>query len=115
MGGTPGAHPLHIRRAPEVVAVLRFAQPTALTGRLAGTPTLRLGAVVLMAQIARIGKKKLLAVPALTSSVGFHWCALRSTPMMGKRGTAAPAKRHQAIRQTTQEDDGRRRRKERKE
>jgi hypothetical protein len=93
MGVTPGAHPLHIRRTPEVVPVGPLAQPTALAGGLAGTTTLRLGAVVLMAQIAWVGEKQFSAVSALTSSVAFHWCALRFTPMIGKPRPAVPTKR----------------------
>jgi hypothetical protein len=46
---------LHVRLTPEVIAVLRLTQPTALTGRFAGPAAGRLRTVVLVAQIARIG------------------------------------------------------------
>ncbi|MCP5087029.1 MAG: hypothetical protein GY952_09545 [Rhodobacteraceae bacterium] len=55
MGGPPSAHTLHVLRTPEVIAVLRLTQPTALTGRFAGPAAGRLRTVVLVAQIARIG------------------------------------------------------------
>jgi len=57
MGRPPGAHPLDVRRPAEVVPILRLVEPAALTGRLARLAALRLGAVVLMAQIARVGSE----------------------------------------------------------
>jgi len=55
MGRPPSTYTLHIRRTPEVIAVLRLTQPTALTARLAGLAAGRFRTVVLVAQIARIG------------------------------------------------------------
>ena len=53
MGGPPSAYTLHVRRSPEVIAVLCLTQPAALTGRFAGLAAGRLRTIVLVAQIAR--------------------------------------------------------------
>jgi hypothetical protein len=83
MGCPPSAYPLHILRTSEVVPVLRLAQPTALTGRLAGLAAGPLRTVVVVTEVAWIGTEKIAAVSTLTLSVLFHWCASWSTPMMG--------------------------------
>jgi hypothetical protein len=72
MLGAPGPHPLDIRRAAEVLPIGRLAQPTALTGRLARAPTVRLAAVALVVRIARIRMEQFTAVQTLASSSLFH-------------------------------------------
>ena len=95
MGRSPDANPLHVRRTPEVIAVLRLTQPAALTGGLAGLAAGRLRTIVLMAQITRIGPEQFTAMPTLTSSVALHrWC-LPVTPIIGNH---ADGGRHHAPR-----------------
>jgi len=50
----PGPHPLDIRRAAEVIAIDRLAQPAALTGRFARPSTGPRATVALVVRIARI-------------------------------------------------------------
>jgi hypothetical protein len=82
MGPSPGAHPFHIGRTTKVVPVLRFAQPTALTGSLTRLAAGRLRTVVLVVSVAWVRKKKLMAVFALTFTGLLHWRLSYSTPMM---------------------------------
>ena len=89
MGSSPSPYTLHIRRTPEVIAVLRLTQPTALTARLAGLAAGWFRTVVLVAQIARIGPEQFTAMPTLTSSVAFHRWDLPSTLMMGNHADDA--------------------------
>ena len=83
MGRPPSAYTLHVRRSPEVIAVLCLTQPAALTGRFAGLAAGGLRTIVLVAQIAWIGPEQFTAMPTLTSSVAFHRWDLPATPMMG--------------------------------
>ena len=62
MLGSPLAHTLNIGRSPEVVLVLWFAQPAALTLSLAGLAALGLGAKLLMPPIPGVGDEQLFAV-----------------------------------------------------
>jgi hypothetical protein len=72
MLGPPRPYLLDMRRAAEVLAIGRLAQPTALTGRLARAPTVRLAAVALMVRIARIRLEQFTAVQTLAPSSLFH-------------------------------------------
>jgi len=65
MGGPPRPHPLHVLRAAEVILVLRFAEPAALTRRLAGRPTGSLRTVLLTSAIAHIHCENIAAAQAL--------------------------------------------------
>jgi len=62
----PGLHPLHGARAAEVIAIAVFAEPTALTGELAGLPTIRVRTKPLPIGSPRIRKKKPAAMTAFT-------------------------------------------------
>jgi hypothetical protein len=66
MGLSPLAHPLHVGEASELMLVLRFAYPAALTLSLTGVTALWLGAELLMPPIARVGIEQLSAMHALT-------------------------------------------------
>ena len=69
----PLLHPLHIFRATEVIAVVRFAQPFLLTGPLAGGLTLRVGTIFLPPPIPVIRNKNHLAVQTFAAGRGrFH-------------------------------------------
>jgi len=57
MGRAPGAHPLHIRRSVEVIAVLRLIEPAALTGRFARLAAHCLAAVALVVTVTWIGSE----------------------------------------------------------
>jgi hypothetical protein len=72
MRGAPGLHPRHMDRPLEVVAVLRFGEPAALTCRLARFAARRFPAVPLMPPVAWIGPKQLPTAQALASSRALH-------------------------------------------
>jgi len=55
MGFAPLAHPLDVRRAAEVMLVLRLTQPAALTLGLTGLATPQLGAEPLMPSVPGAG------------------------------------------------------------
>jgi hypothetical protein len=85
MGLLPGAHPLGILLIPEIILVLRLGQPAALGLSLSGSVALSLVAVVLMVPIAKIGKKKFLAVVALTLTPrSLHRFQNQKQPLFGK-------------------------------
>jgi hypothetical protein len=73
MGLLPLAHTLGILGVPEIILVFRFGQPRALALALTGFATVGFAAEALALSVATIGKKKLLAMLAVTSAVwGFH-------------------------------------------
>jgi hypothetical protein len=55
MGAAPGAHPLDVLGAEEVITVVGFGEPSALALGLAGAPTRRLRAEALVPEIAWVG------------------------------------------------------------
>ena len=55
MGAAPGAYPLDVLGAAEVVTVVGFGEPSALALGLAGAPTRRLRAEALVPEIAWLG------------------------------------------------------------
>ena len=57
--------PLHVLRAAEIILVLRFTEPAALTRRLAGRPTGSLRTVLLTSAIAHIHCENIAAAQAL--------------------------------------------------
>ena len=64
----PALDPLDVGGSTEVVAVAALAQPTPLTGGLAGLPAGGLGTVVLAIRAARIWNEEGAAAAALTSA-----------------------------------------------
>jgi hypothetical protein len=69
----PVPHALGVLGVPEIISVLRLGQPGPLQGALPGLAALRFEAIALALGGAAVGKKKLLAVQALTSAAGrFH-------------------------------------------
>jgi hypothetical protein len=66
MSLAPGANPVDIEGPAEVVAVLGLAGPAALARGLAGLAARGFGAVLLMPEIAIVGKKKLPTVLAFS-------------------------------------------------
>lgn len=65
MTGPPCAHPLDVHRPPEVIPVLRLAEPAALPRRLAGRTAGPLCAVLLAPAIAHIDRENISAAQAL--------------------------------------------------
>jgi len=66
MGLPPHSDALDVGRAGEVIAVVRFAEPTALASRLASLAARRRGAVALAPRATRVGGKEgptVLALP----------------------------------------------------
>jgi hypothetical protein len=90
MRGAPGLHPRHVDRPSEVVAVLGFSEPAALTGRLARLAARGLRAVPLMPQIARIGSKQFPTAQALASPRALHRSA---SPLGGSCGATTECER----------------------
>jgi hypothetical protein len=61
----PPLNPLDILIPPEVVAVGRPGQPSALAGRLAGAAAFRCGAIGLVTPVAAVNREQLFAAEAL--------------------------------------------------
>ena len=57
MGGAPGADPLDVIGATEVITVVGFGEPSVLALGLAGAPARRLRAEALVPEIAWVGTK----------------------------------------------------------
>jgi hypothetical protein len=83
MAFAPSLHSAHRIRPPEVVAIAVLGQPPALTGRLAGLATARLGAVVLTICRARVRNKNSLQQRHLRRFCG---------RLIERRGSAKPAR-----------------------
>jgi len=66
MEPSPGLHVLHSARSAEVIAIAVFAQPSALTGDLAGLLAFRGRTIPLTVESPRIRKKKPAAMTAFT-------------------------------------------------
>jgi hypothetical protein len=71
MSLAPGPHALGVFRPPEMIAVGRRAQPSALAGQFAGLSTSRLAAVMLVMLVAMIEEEKITA-NAEFKSLGFQ-------------------------------------------
>jgi hypothetical protein len=69
---SPSLHPRDILRAAKVVLVLRFGGPGATTRRLTGLPTIRFGAVLLVARVARICCEEFSAKQTVVPSLVCH-------------------------------------------
>lgn len=69
MLGAPTLHARDLPGAPEIVAVLGFGEPPALTGSLARLTARGLGAVPLVPHISPVGLELRTAVQALTLSL----------------------------------------------
>jgi len=67
MSLAPVPHALGVFGPPEVIAVGRLAQPSALAGQFAGLSTSRFAAVMLVVFVAVIGEEKITATAAFTS------------------------------------------------
>ena len=70
MGRTPLPDASNVLRTAEVGLVLRVGEPTTLAGTLAGLATSRLGAELLMPEIAPLRQKQLVTAEALASEGG---------------------------------------------
>jgi hypothetical protein len=86
MGLTPGPDPGHIIRVTEVVAVLRFGEPSTLAGLLARPLAVGGMTEVLTTPVPVVAEEQLVAVQAfaLRAGAGHNWeedgKALRSSP-----------------------------------
>jgi len=92
---TPLPHSLDLIGAAEVIGVLRFGQPTSLTGALAGLPTRLLLTELLVMAITSIGKEDLSAAQA------FHRGARKSTTRSRLARSTRPLQRAMTPRRTS--------------
>ena len=72
MGRAPRPHPLDMGRPTEVVTILGFREPAALTRGLARLPAAGLRAVSLMPEVTSVRLEEFSTMPALTSSFALH-------------------------------------------
>ena len=95
MGPAPGLHAGHVDGAFEDIPVLGFAEPTLLAGCFTGGAAGRFTAILLAPDVARVGDKELLTMPALTSVSSRHDSAspgLESKRIDAGKGTAVGEK-----------------------
>jgi hypothetical protein len=72
----PFLHPIDVLRSAEVIFVIRFGEPAALTRRFARLATGSLRTVSLVPEVSRIGPEHLSAAQALPRSLALHGPAL---------------------------------------
>ena len=91
MTGPPRAHPLDVHRPPEVIPILRPAEPAALPCRLPGRSTAALGAVLLTPAVAHIHREIIAAAQALALYLIRHGSLARGSIFTDEERAAVAA------------------------
>ena len=106
MSLAPVPHALGVFGPPEVIAVGRLAQPSALAGQFAGLSTSRLAAVMLVMFVAVIGEEKITATAAFTSlgpqghgGPNDHDPEVKKSPTLGKERRTRQRRRKKSFQQ----------------